>query len=57
MDKKELAVNLLKVFGYINTRVEDIDLLESGYEHLLVEFCDLKFKFTKNDNTWMIESV
>ena len=57
MDKKELAVNLLKVFGYINTREEDIVLLESGYEHLLVEFCDLKFKFTKDDNTWMIETV
>ena len=57
MDKKELATNLLKVFGYINTRKEDIDLLESGYEYLLVEFCDLKFEFIKNDNTWTMKEI
>ena len=57
MDKKELAVCLLKVFGYINTREEDIDLLESGYEYLLVGFGDSKFEFTKNDNTWTMKEV
>ena len=57
MDKKELAANLLKVFGYINTRVEDIDLLESAYEYLLVGFGDSKFEFTKNDNTWTMREV
>ena len=57
MDKKELAANLLKVFGYINTRVEDIDLLESGYEYLLVGFGDSKFEFIKNDNTWTMNEV
>ena len=57
MNDKELAVNLLKVFGYINTREEDIVLLESDYEYLLVEFCDFKFEFTKNDNTWTMKEV
>ena len=41
MDKKELAVNLLKVFGYVNAREEDIILLESSFKHLLVEFYSL----------------
>lgn len=57
MDKKELAANLLRVFGYINTRKEDIDLLESGYEYLLVGFGDYKFEFTKNDNTWTMKEI
>lgn len=57
MNKKELAVCLLKVFGYINTRVEDIVLLESGYEYLLVGFGDSKFEFTKNNNTWTMNEV
>lgn len=57
MDQKELAVNLLKVFGYVNAKEEDVILLESSFKHLLVEFCLLKVRFTRKDNTWTIESV
>ena len=57
MDKKELAVNLLKVFGYINASEENVVLLESNFSCLLVEFAHLKVKFTRKQNTWVIESV
>ena len=57
MDKKELAVCLLKVFGYVNAKEEDIVLIESSFNHLLLEFCLLKFKFTRKNNAWVIETV
>ena len=57
MDKKELAVNLLKVFGYINASEENVIILESSFSCLLVEFVHLKVKFTRKQNTWVIESV
>ena len=53
MDQKELAVNLLKVFGYINASEENVILLESDFKHLLVEFVHLKVKFTRKNNTLM----
>lgn len=57
MDQKELAINLLKVFGYINASEENVILLESDFKHLLVEFVHLKVKFTRTNNSWIIESV
>lgn len=57
MDSKELAVNLLKVFGYINASEENVVILESSFTCLIVEFVHLKVKFTRENNSWVIESV
>ena len=57
MDKKELAVNLLKVFGYINASEENVIILESSFTCLMVEFVHIKVKFTRKNNTWVIETV
>ncbi len=57
MNDKELAVNLLKVFGYINATEENVILLESSFYCVAVEFCHIKVKFTRKKNTWVIEEV
>lgn len=57
MNEKELAVNLLKVFGYINATEENIILLESGFGYITVEFCHIKVKFTRKNNTWTMKEV
>lgn len=57
MNEKELAVNLLKVFGYINATEENITLLESSFYCVAVEFCHIKVKFTRKNKSWVIEEI
>lgn len=57
MNDKELAVNLLKVFGYINATEENVILLESSFYCVVVEFYHIRVKFTRKKNTWVIEEI
>ena len=57
MNEKELAVNLLKVFGYINATEEKVTILDSKFGYIAVEFCHIKVKFTRKKNTWVIEEI
>ena len=57
MNEKELAVNLLKVFGYINATEENVILLDSRFGYVAVEFCHIKVKFTRKNKSWVIEEI